>query len=242
MNVPKHSCIVMNDLFPTTHWTLVLQAAEGCPEQRNKALEALCRAYWTPLFKFILLRVGSRHDAEDLTQSLFASLLKGSFPQCTTPDQGRFRAFLLASAKNHLAKEWRKASAFKRNADLSPLDLSEEDAAVSEHAQAERIYDREWAVALVNRALNQLEVECTASGKGEEFFVLRPCLLAGADSPQRELAERLGRSAGATKILLHRLRRRFLELVERQVRQTVADPEEAQDEMRHLLHCLTQEL
>lgn len=228
-----------HDPFPTTQWTLVRDASHGSPEERASAMEALCRAYWTPLFRFIQHRAGSREDAEDLTQGVFTSLLKGCFPKDLTAAHGRFRSFLLASAKNHLANEWRRAAAIKRKVDLAKMGLVHENAALFEDAQADLAYDRDWAATLVGRALNQLELECAASGMAAEFHELRPLLTGSSREPQKELANRLGRSAAATKILLHRLRRRFLELVERQVRQTVAAPEEVHDEMRHLLRCLS---
>lgn len=229
------------DLFPTTHWTLILDARAGSLEQKARALESLCRAYWTPVFRFISQRAASRQDAEDLTQGFFAALLRRPFLEGAAPGQGRFRAFLLASVKNHLANEWRRSSAQKR----SPGPVEPHLDATTDHEAAacgdELLYDREWAAAVVGRALNQLEVECSASGKIREFQELRASLAGGLEEPQKETAARLGRSIGATKILLHRLRRRFLELVERQVRQTVAEPGDVQDEMRHLLRCLTHE-
>ncbi|PYL01635.1 MAG: RNA polymerase subunit sigma-24 [Verrucomicrobia bacterium] len=227
--------------FGTTHWTVVLNASQGAEE----ALVRLCRIYWPPLYAYIRRRGHAVHEAQDLTQAFFAHLFEKRALAAVAPSKGRFRSFLLVSLKHFLDNEWHKTHTLKRGGqqlfisweDLKPEDRESIDP--SDHLTPERIFNRRWALMLLERVMIQLRNECVAARKGELFETLKHHLTGepGGESYQ-ELAARLNVSEGAVKVTVHRLRRRFGELVRAQIARTLDRPEEIDDEIRQLFAAL----
>ncbi|HYG22500.1 MAG TPA: sigma-70 family RNA polymerase sigma factor [Verrucomicrobiae bacterium] len=227
--------------FGTTQWSVVLQAERGAED----ALLKLCQLYWRPLYAFVRRRGHSVHDAQDLTQSFFAHVLEHDALANVAPSKGRFRSFLLVSLKHYLDNEWHRANAQKRGGGqviLSWDDLrpAERDALEPrDDSTPEKVFNRRWALMLLERAMQQLETECVAARKGELFQRLKPHLTANnASAPYQQLAPELGLSEGALKVTIHRLRRRFGELVRQQIAKTVAREEDIDDEIRQLFAAL----
>jgi RNA polymerase sigma factor (sigma-70 family) len=242
---PKGSIIDAMDSFETTHWSLVLRAGNRMDQDADSALAALCERYWYPLYAYVR-RVGhSSHDAQDLTQEFFAVLMEKNFLGSADPQRGKFRWFLLSAMKHFLSKEWRRGRAQKRGGGASPVSLSfsaGEDRYCSEPADcltAERLYERQWALTLLDQALGRLEEEYATRGKSRLFDELRDSLTRESGSrPYAELAESLGISEAAVKMAVHRLRLRYGELLKGAVAETVAGPEDIDGELQELLAAL----
>jgi RNA polymerase sigma factor (sigma-70 family) len=227
--------------FQTTHWSVVLKAGQGAEE----ALVKLCRNYWLPLYRFSRRRGHPVHEAQDLTQEFFAHLLANRGFATVAPCGGRFRSFLLVALKHFLTNEWHKQQALKRGGgqvliSWDELSAGERDAMEPvADALPEKTYDREWALTLLGRVMKQLERECIAAGKKELFHGLKDYLTDSGDLTYRDVGLQLGLSEGAVKVSVHRLRRRFGELVREQVEKTVSNPGEIDDEIRELFTALT---
>jgi RNA polymerase sigma-70 factor (ECF subfamily) len=231
--------------FQTTRWSLIVRA-RGEGAVARAALEALCRAYWFPLYAFARRSGASRHDAEDLTQAFFSHVLASDFVARAEPEKGRFRSFLLASLRNFMAKEHARDSAQKRGGGARPVDFDENAAEErlgltstgSELTPAEQ-FERDWALALLEQALDRLGAEQRAMGKAELFARLRPLLRAGPQRGDYEaLAAEFGVAKGTLAVTMHRLQQRYKELVRAEILQTVAHAEDLDDELRHLLSIL----
>jgi RNA polymerase sigma-70 factor (ECF subfamily) len=228
--------------FPTTLWTVVLHAGHDEPEQARAALAELCRRYWYPLYSFVRHRGHSPHDAQDLTQAFFARLLEKHVLGRVDPEQGRFRTFLLASLKNFLANDHDHAHARKRGGGQTILSLEAESGESryllepSHDWTPERHFERQWAVSLLNEVLATLREEYHADGKGALFEELK-AVLTGQAGAYAEMAARLGRSEGAIKVAVHRLRHRYRELIRARIAETVEDGD-VEDELRHLMAVL----
>lgn len=229
--------------FQTTRWTLV-RAAGGTPApERRIALETLCRTYWPPIYAFLRRQGESAEQAEDLTQAFFARLLERDDLGMADPERGRFRSFLLGALRHFLANEHERARAAKRG----PRPLSLDSATLGElegglepasAATPEREFERTWATAVLQRGRARLAEEQESAGKGAQWRALEP-YLAGRDERGHgaALAASLGISENAVRVALHRLRRRFGELVRDEVRETVG-PGEVEDEVGELLRAL----
>lgn len=231
--------------FQTTRWSLIVRA-RGEGALARAALEALCRAYWFPLYAFVRRNGASRHDAEDLTQAFFSHVLASDFIAQAEPEKGRFRSFLLASLRNFIAKEHARESAQKRGGGVRPVDFDENAAedrlelttgaaalTPSEH------FERDWVLALLEQALDRLGTEQRAMGKAELFSRMRPLLRAGPERGAYEaLAGELGVAKGTLAVTVHRLQQRYRELVRAEILQTIADAGDLDDELRHLLSIL----
>jgi RNA polymerase sigma-70 factor (ECF subfamily) len=228
--------------FPTTLWTVVLRAGQDEPVQAQAALAQLCRAYWYPLYSFIRHRGYAPHDTEDLTQAFFAQLLEKHRLGRADPEKGRFRTFLLASLKNFLANEWDRAHAHKRGGGQTIISLDQEAGESryrlepSHDTTPERHFERQWAMTLLNQVLAALREEYHAEGKGDLFDELKGVLTGGAGA-YAEMATRLGRSEGAIKVAVHRLRHRYRELIRARIAQTVEEGD-VEDQLRHLMVVL----
>jgi RNA polymerase sigma-70 factor (ECF subfamily) len=208
-------------------------------------LENLCRAYWGPLYAYVRRRGYGVEDAQDLTQAFFGRLLERRWLACAEREKGRFRTFLLTAMERFLANEWDKARALKRGGGqvLVPiqLDMAETRYGVDprDTRTPEQAFEYRWAVTLLEEVLNRLETEFQARGQAETFAILKPCLVGDrAAQPYTELAARLGIREGAVKVAVHRLRRRYKELLRAEIAETVAAPEEVDSEMRHLFEIL----
>jgi len=230
-------------LFLTTRWSVVLAAQRKTSPNADAALETLCRAYWYPLYAFVRRSGRGPHDAQDLTQEFFARLLAKEWLQAAAQERGRFRTFLLVALKRFLANEWHHAMAQKRGGGVEVLPLDTVDAeqryAGEPVLTADEVFDRRWAITLLDQTLERLSGEFVAIGKQSEFNVMKVWLTAGrGEIPYAELAGQLGTSEGAARGAVHRLRKRFRELFRENIAQTVADPEGVEDEMRHLASVL----
>ena len=232
----------MSARFGTTQWSAVLRAGQGADE----ALLKLCQIYWPPLYAYIRRRGHPVHEAQDLTQAFFAHLLANQALRAVAPAKGRFRSFLLVSLKHFLDNEWHKAHALKRGGQhqfisWDRLKPDERELLDPGHSLTpERIYNRRWALMLLERVMNQLQNECAAARKADVFEKLRDSL-TGDDRQKsyQQIATELNMSEGAVKVTVHRLRRRFGELVRAQIERTVDRPEEIDDELRQLFEALT---
>ena len=232
--------------FCTTHWSVVLAAGRSDSIRARDALEKLCRAYWYPLYAFVRRLGHSPHDAEDLVQAFFAQSLEKNYLGAADQAKGRFRSFLLIALKRFLANEWDKAQTLKRGgrAPLISLDAltAEQRYALepADHLSADFLFERRWALTLLDQVLARLRAEQTTAGRNAAFELLKDSLTAGGrGTPYAELAGRLGMSEGAVKVAVHRLRQRYRELLEAEIANTVASPEEVAAERRHLLSVLS---
>ena len=231
--------------FVTTHWSLVVSAGRNDTPNARNALEKLCRAYWFPIYAFVRRQGHNPHDAQDLTQEFFMRLLEKKQLAVVDPAKGRFRSFLLASLKHFLANEWHKARAQKRGGGQVPIPI---DASTAEskcgldpadHLTAEKIYERRWALTLLDQVLRRLRDEYTRDGKENLFEQLKPTLTEASRSVRyAEIAARLGTSEGAVKVAVHRLRQRYREVLRAEIADTVASPGEVEDEIRNLFAAL----
>lgn len=212
----------------------------GDPARSREALETLLRLYWPPLYAFLLADGQSPEDARDLLQGFLARLLERNDLARVEPGRGRFRSYLLAGLRNHLVSETRRDKAAKRGAGaVVSLDAEEAAAWLAERpapgAGPEAAFDRQWARLVLQRALERLRREQGAQGKLRQYATLAPALAGDATASHDALAQRLGMSAGAVAVALHRLRRRLRELVRHEVIQTVGSAADLDEEMRHLL-------
>lgn len=236
-----------NSLFVATRWSVVLTAKDKSSPDSAVALEALCHAYWYPLYVFIRRQGGSSHDAQDLTQEFFARLLQKDYLQAAAPEKGRFRTFLRVALKRFLANEWDRVRALKRGGGNSPISLdalSAEDRYRNERADMlspDRIYERRWAMTLLDQVMRLLRIEYTELGKVAEFEELKGVLTADRGAiPYSAIAEKLKTTEGASRVAVHRMRKRFRELFQATVADTVARPEEVEDEMRYVVAVLSE--
>ena len=230
-------------LFLTTRWSVVLAAQRETSADAAAALETLCRTYWYPLYAYVRRSGHEPHDAQDLTQEFFARLLAKDWLDAADRERGRFRSFLLVAMKRFLAKEWHRERALKRGGGVAlvPLDTAEaEHRYAGEPALApDDIFERRWAMTLLEQGLERLGGEFAALGKARDFAVLKDCLTcARGDIGYDEVGAQLGMSPGAARVAVHRLRKRFREVFREIVLATVAGPEGVDEEMRHIAAVL----
>ncbi|MDP6445211.1 MAG: sigma-70 family RNA polymerase sigma factor [Pirellulaceae bacterium] len=231
-----------NARFATTRWTLVQRAAEDSDES-SRALSELCQLYWFPLYAFVRRRGVDRSEAEDITQSFFQRLLERNDVAGADPDRGRFRSYLMASMTNYLSNWRRDEHALKRGGGCVHLSIDFDDgerrlqlAGSSRSAESE--FERRWAMALLERAIERLRDECAAADRLQWFEHLKPHLGGGRGAPYAELAEQLDTTVGALKAAAHRFRRRCRELVREEIAHTVDDGSEVDDEIQHFFSVL----
>ncbi len=222
---------------------MVLAAGEHPCERSRDAMRALCAAYWSPLFQYVRRQISDPQEAEDLTQDFFRHLLEKKVVTQATPERGRFRSYLLTSLNNYLKNEWERRSAEKRGGGKTfvPIDSAQlkEATPVDRELSPEQAYERQWAVTLLNRALDVLQSELNEAGKSAMFDTLKPYLTQAADAPSyAAVATELGISEGAVKAAVHRLRKRFRQIVRGEVSQTVSSPADIDDEITHLFRSL----
>ena len=234
------------DVFVSTQWSVVLTAARSDTTRAQEALAALCQTYWRPLYIYARGRGCSRENAEDLVQGFFAHFLQKNRLGGLNREQGRFRAFLLASLKHFMANEWDRAHRLKRGGHATHLSLDwpeAESRCQVEEAGAlnpDRAYDREWALTLLDVVFGGLRDECIAEGKAESFHQLKGYLSVGkSEIPYAEVARRLNQDIGAVRVAVHRLRRRYRKLVRQEIARTLSSPEQVDEEMRSLFAALT---
>ncbi len=236
--------------FATTHWSLVLEAGGTNREPARAALATLCQHYWFPLYAYVRRRVREVNEAQDLTQEFFARLLEKDLIAQAAPERGRFRSFLLTAMQNFLTNEWRKNQAEKRGGGqrVLALDFAAGDSRLTmsrlnwepgHEWTAERIYERNWAITLLDHVLSRLREEHAAAGKLPLFEALRPYISGNrAAGSFAAIAGQLNMTEGAAKVAAHRLRKRYRDLLRSELAQTVADPAEIDAEIAWLFSAL----
>ena len=229
------------DIFATTQWTVVLAAGQRATPQSDRALEELCRAYWFPLYAYVRRRGHTKEDAEDLTQAFFARFLERNYLAGLSAERGRFRAFLLAALKHFLANEWDKSQCQKRGGNITHLSLDWQTAdtkfqvAATNEPSPDKAFDREWAVTLLAKVIEQLQKECEAEGRAKLFEQLKIFLTVGkGELSHAEAAHKLGMDETAVRVTVHRLRKRYRQLLRDEIAQTLADTADVDEEMRAL--------
>ncbi len=230
--------------FATTHWSMVL-TAQGESPAAQEALEKLCRIYWWPLYGFVRRSGYKPEEAQDLTQGFFALLLKRRDLDVVRREKGRLRSYLLASLKNFVAKARRREMAVKRGEGRALVPLEEllarerADLEPADVLTADRIYERRWALTLLEQVLARLEAEYQAADNAKLFDQLKELL---SDEPGRnsqgQIAAGLGMTENAVKQAFHRLRQRYRQLLRDEIGQTVAVPGDVEDELRHFISVL----
>jgi DNA-directed RNA polymerase specialized sigma24 family protein len=221
--------------FPTTQWTLLARASLNAETAGRQALEELCRRYWSPLNQFIRARGYTEAEAQDLTQEFLLHLLEHSTLQRAERSRGKFRSFLLGALVRFLADEYDRRHAQKRGQGARHLSVEDEAVDLAAPPDSVIVFDREWALVILENAVRGVQEEFEAGGSMTRFEVLRHFLPGSLEAPPYEqAAAQLGLSLPALKSELHRLRRRFKELVRQEVANTVSAPHEIDEEMDHL--------
>ena len=233
-------------VFATTHWSVVLAATRSDTTRARAALARLCQTYWYPLYAYVRRRGYAAHDAQDLTQAFFARLLAHQSLASADPDRGRFRAFILTAMNHFLASEWKKGMAQKRGGGCQVLSL---DLAAAEgrydlepatDSSPDRLFEKQWALALLAEVLARLDREYQSEAKAELFAALKQTLMGRRESqPYAELALKLGMSESAVKVAVHRLRKRYREFIRDEIANTLDCSGDIETEMRHLFRVLT---
>jgi RNA polymerase sigma-70 factor (ECF subfamily) len=230
--------------FPVTRWTLVVAAGDPQRKDARSALVYLCENYWYPLYAYLRRRGYPRDEAQDLTQEFFTRLLEGRYLDRADPEKGRFRSFLLTSLKFFAADEADRHLARKRGGGmLLPLEFSSGEERYqrepSHDETPERIFERRWAISMLDRVVEKLRNEFVHHGRLDHFERLKVFLLGRSDVPYAALAFEMNTSEGALRVAIHRLRNRYRELFRQEIADTVADPAEVESELRYLAAVLT---
>ena len=231
--------------FATTRWSIVAAAGAGASPDARAALTTLCETYWYPVYAFMRRRGCGAEDAGDLTQEFFAILIEKEYLQTADSDRGRFRSFLLTAVKRFLSKQRERDGALKRGGGQKPISLNFEAGEARYQLEPahewtpERIFERRWALTLLDRVVERLGAEYAARGKEALFERLKACLTDPADAPlYAQIADELELSEGAVKVAAHRMRSRYREILKAEVAETLADPANTGDELRHLLQAI----
>jgi RNA polymerase sigma-70 factor (ECF subfamily) len=232
-------------VFATTHWSVVMAAGAPDSVPAQQALETLCRAYWYPIYVYVRRKGHGPDDAQDLTQEFFAQFIAKELLRLADRDKGRFRTFLLATLDHFLAREWTRAHRQKRGGQFTfvslnqPLPEERYQLEPVDNETPEKRFAKQWALTVLQNALAALEKECATGEKGAVFGEVRRLL---SDEPDdgvyADIGERLRMTEGAVRVAVHRLRRRYGELLRAEVAQTVGSAAEAEDEFRHLMMVL----
>ena len=231
--------------FAATRWSVVLAAGHwrsGTAERQ--AMDELARAYWFPLYAYLRHKGHLHESAEDLVQGFFARLLEKDVLAAVHPSKGRFRSFLLASLQNYLANEWDRDHAKKRGGDRVVLSFDAMEAKSRYAAEPvtnqtpERIFERCWALTVLEQVLQRLRSEYVSRGQGEIFAALEHVLSAAPKASYAEVAQRLGMAEGSARVAAHRLRRRYRAILREEIAQTVSDPAMVDEEIGQLLESL----
>jgi len=243
---PTQGTTAKCDVFATTHWTVVIAAGSGRSREAEVALEELCRTYWFPLYVYVRRQTPTREDAEDLTQAFFARFLVKNYLEKLSSQQGKFRAFLLAALKHFLANEWDRANSQKRGGGVMPIPLDWQNADARyqiepvDNLSPDKMYDRAWAITLLQKVLARLRDENATVEKSKLFTQLKPFLMVGAGAvPHEEAAAKLNLTEGAVRVAVHRLRRRYRELLREEISQTLSDTSKVAEEMRTLFSAFS---
>jgi RNA polymerase sigma-70 factor (ECF subfamily) len=233
------------DVFVTTRWTVVLSAGRKSSPQSDRALGELCQTYWYPLYAYVRRQGHTKEDAEDLVQAFFVRFLENNYLEGLSAERGKFRAFLLASLKHFLANEWDKSRRQKRGGGAQHLSLDWQGADKRyqldspDPSSPDKTFDREWALALLERVITRLSDECAAENKAGLFEQARGYLMVGEKAiPYAEAARNLKMDEGAIRVAVHRLRKRYRALLRDEIAQTLDDPAQVAEELRSLQAAL----
>jgi RNA polymerase sigma-70 factor (ECF subfamily) len=228
--------------FVTTRWTLVLAAADTASPDSREALAALCQDYWYPLYVYARRRGHGPEDARDLTQGFFAKLLEKNYLKAADRERGKFRTFMLTALQRYMANEWDRERAQKRGGGKPPISLDLEWAEgglaqePADDMTPEDVFERCWAMAQFEKVIERMRGEMSLPGREARFELLKGYVTGeGGNLPYREVAKQLEVSESSVKVAVHRMRKRFGELLREEVRQTVDRPESVDAEVRHLL-------
>jgi RNA polymerase sigma-70 factor (ECF subfamily) len=230
--------------FPTTRWTLVVAAGDPQRKEARSALASLCENYWYPLYAYLRRRGYAADQAQDLTQEFFMRVLEGRYLDRADPEKGRFRSFILTSLKFFVADEADRQRARKRGGGMIvPLEFSSGEERyqreLGHDETPERIFERRWALAMLDRVVARLRNEFVQHGRAEHFDRLKMFLLGQSDAPYAALAGEMNTSEGALEVAIHRLRKRYRELFREEIADTVAHLGEVESELRYLAAVLT---
>jgi len=236
------ACLVTgNGAFVTTRWSLVVDAQAESPLARD-ALEQLCRIYWRPIYSFLRREGRTAEDAQDLTQDFFAQLLERGDFAAVRREKGRLRSYLLGSLKHFLANDRRRAMTRKRGEGRVPISLDylrTEEAFEAKELSPDRVYDRRWALTVLDQVFARLMVECQHLGRPGLIERLCELLSGEPDRPaQGQIAHEFGMTENAVKQAFHRLRQRFRQMLREEVAETVATPADIEKELRELIVAL----
>jgi len=230
--------------FVTTHWSLVLRAGQAEADAVGEALQELCQTYWYPLYCFIRRQGRTPHEAEDLTQGFFARLLEHNFVADARQERGKFRSFLLLALKRFLANEWDRQHAQKRGGFQPVVAIDQAlaearlDAELRQDLTPEILFDRQWAVLLLERTMAQLREEYIATGRAKLFEHLSACLTQEESAGSyAEIARELRLTEASVKQAAYRLRARYREILRAEIGKTVSSPREIEEELRFLFAC-----
>jgi RNA polymerase sigma-70 factor (ECF subfamily) len=234
---------MLRNEFPTTSWSLIVVAGNPADPGCRDALLRLCECYWYPVYAYVRRRGYSEHESQDLTQEFFLRILEGRYLDRADPNRGRFRSFLLNSCKFFLADQADRARAHKRGAgDILSFDLASGEQQYRfeplDNKTPEHIFERGWAIVLMNRVISCLTDEFVKQGNLAEFDKLKDFLLGQAEIPYSELAREMCATEGSLKVVIHRLRKRYRILLRREIEETVAGEEEVDSEIRFLMAAL----
>ena len=231
-------------VFPNTRWSVVLAARrQGTPEA-GAALEAICKLYWHPLFTYVRRCGYPEADAQDVTQEFFRQLLEKRWLDDVDREKGKLRTFLMVALKGFMSKERRRAQAQRRGGGHAHAEFNTEFAESKFAADKntpgpDEAYDRQWALTLLDLAMDRLRGEFVEAGRNDHFEVLKGCLTADRGTIDYvEMAARMGMNEGAARVAVHRLRKRFREVYREEIAQTLAEGTNAEEEMRHLAAAL----
>jgi RNA polymerase sigma-70 factor (ECF subfamily) len=230
--------------FQTTSWSLILAASDRPTPSSEAALAEFCQLYWYPVYAFIRRQGNAAEDARDLAQEFFVRILERNYLRDADPSRGRFRSFLLASARHFLANQRHRANSLKRGGGVQQLSLdwkSAEGRYSNEPGDAqtpENLYEKNWAITLVDHTLDLLRQDYASAGKLDLFNSIAPVIGGGVDESYGEIARRLNTTEGAIKVAVFRARKRYGNLLRQSIAETVADADEIEDEIAFLLSVL----
>jgi DNA-directed RNA polymerase specialized sigma24 family protein len=234
-------------VFHTTCWSMVIRARGDTPESRA-ALSDLCEAYWLPVFRFLRREGRSQDDSRELAQEFFTRLLSRGRIGQVNPEKGRFRSYLIGALKHFLAERKRNESRQKRGGNAAVISIESGGTDTSPgipiqdptSAISDAWFDRQWALAVMDRGLKTVQSECEEAGKGKLFDVIKPWLVGDTKNlSQAEASSVLGMSTGAIKVAIHRLRKSFRDAVQAEIAQTVTDSDEIAEELRYFVEVLS---
>jgi RNA polymerase sigma-70 factor (ECF subfamily) len=243
----QQSEATMPRVFATTRWSVVLAAGEGRSEPSRRALEALCEAYWYPIYAYVRRKGCRPEEAQDLAQEFFAQLIGKEQFRLADRNKGKFRGFLLSRLDYFLAREWKRAHRLKRGGQFTFISMDghpPEERYRLEPADwetPERIFLRQWALAILKQAMNALQAECEANGKGALFREAKNLISGERDGlAYVTISRNLGMADGTVRVAVHRLRQRYGELLRAEVAHTLASEGEVDEELRYLFQVLSQ--